>query len=92
MIIESIKKRRSARMYKSINVAEQDIREIIKAAQFAPTAMNKRGIEFIVIKDQNTKDAIHGVLVQQYLKDAPVLIVPVASGNCVLPIQDLSIA
>ena len=92
MIIESIKNRRSARMYKSITVSDDDIQEIIKAAQFAPTAMNKRGIEFVIVKDQQTKDAIHEVLVQQYLKDAAVLIVPVANSSCVLPVQDLSIA
>jgi nitroreductase len=92
MIVDVIKNRRSARIYKPDPVAEKDVLEVIRAAQFAPTAMNKRGIEFLVIKDQETKEAINEILVQQYLKEAPVLLVPVANEKCVLPVQDLSIA
>lgn len=92
MIINSIKRRRSFRAYKSDPVSDELVSEIIKAAQFAPTAYDKRAIEFIVIRNQATKDAIFEIVEQEYVKEAPVLIVPVATEEAVLPVQDLSIA
>jgi nitroreductase len=93
MILESIKKRRSFRTYKPQMVSEEAIVEIIKAAQFAPTSMGNASVEFVVVKDQATKDAIFNVVDQEYIKEAPVLIVPVISSEkSGLPIQDLTLA
>ncbi len=92
MIISSIIRRRSFRTYKDSPVSNEAIDEVIKAAQFAPTAHGKRAIEFVVIRDQKIKDAIFAVVDQVYIKEAPVLIVPVASDQATLPVQDLSIA
>ena len=91
MIINAIKKRRSFRTYKSDPVSDEMINEIIKAAQFAPSAMGRSAVEFIVIKNQETKNAIFDVIDQDYIKTAPVLIAPVATDQSVLPVQDLSI-
>jgi nitroreductase len=92
MIINSIKKRRSFRTYKVDPVSDELVSEIIKAAQFAPTAMGRKAVEFVVIKNQETKNAIFEVIDQEYIKTAPVLVAPVASDQSVLPVQDLSIA
>ena len=93
MIIKEILNRRSVREYKEKAVAEEYITEIIKAGQFAPTAHNNRAIEFIVVRDQSTKDKIFEIVGQEFLKEAPVLIIPVSDTtqtNC--PVQDLSVA
>jgi nitroreductase len=93
MILEAIKKRRSFRTYKRETVSNEALSEIIKAAQFAPTSMGNASVEFILVKDQVIKDAIFKVVDQEYIKEAPVLIVPVISKEkSGLPIQDLSLA
>ena len=56
MIIKEIRERRSVRNYLSEDVSDKDILEIIKAAQFAPTAMNNKEVQFILVRDQETKN------------------------------------
>jgi len=95
MIINAIIKRRSVREFKNEDVKEEDILEIIKAAQFAPTARNNRAVEFVVVKEQKTKDAIFEALVskQEYVKTAPAIIIPfIETQKSVAPVQDLSLA
>lgn len=93
MIIKEILHRRSVRDYQEKDVSKEDITEIIKAGQFAPTANNNRAIEFIVIRNQQTKDKIFEIVGQEFVKEAPVLIIPISNTtqtNC--PVQDLSVA
>ena len=93
MIIKEILNRRSVREYQEKDVLKEDIAEIIKAGQFAPTASNNRAIEFIVIRDQQTKDKIFEIVGQEFVKEAPILLIPVSDitqTNC--SVQDLSIA
>lgn len=93
MIIKEIINRRSVREYQDKEVPEEHILEIIKAGQFAPTAKHNRAVEFIVVKKQETKEAIYDITNQEFVRQAPVLIVPVtdtAKTNC--PVEDLSVA
>lgn len=93
MIIKEILNRRSVREYKPDAVPEKDIIEIIKAGQFAPTAHDNRAIDFIVIKNQQTKDKIFEIVSQEFIKEAPVLIIPAVDTtktNC--PVEDLAVA
>lgn len=93
MILEAISKRRSFRSYKPTMVSDESIQEVIKAAQFAPTSMGNASVEFVVVQKQELKDAIFAVIDQEYIKQAPVLIVPVIDAEkSGLPLQDLSIA
>jgi len=101
MILHAIKNRRSVREYKSKLVSDKDILEIIKAAQFAPSARHNMAVEFIVIKEQKTKEAICEIINanrqfktnQDYVKNVPVLLIPVTDKNKTeMPIQDLSVA
>jgi nitroreductase len=92
VVTKEILNRRSVRDHKPEAVPQKHIVEIIKVGQFAPTAGNNRAIEFVV-KDQETKDKIFDILGQEFVKTAPVLIIPAsdtARTNC--PIQDLSVA
>lgn len=92
MIIESIRKRRSFRTYKSDTVSDELINEVIEAGQFAPSAFGRGAIEFVVLKNQEIKNEIFTVVDQEYIKEAPVLIIPVATDQAALPVQDLSVA
>jgi len=93
MIIKEIKKRRSIRSYKADSVSDEDIKEIIKSAQFAPTANDNRAVEFVIIKDPEIKNTIFSFVDQEYMNSAPVLIVPVIDKEkSVTPVEDLSIA
>lgn len=93
MVLKIIKQRRSVREFKDKKVSKKAILEIIKAGQFAPSARNNRGVEFIVIENQKTKEKIFQVVGQEFVKKAPVLIIPVTDRtktNC--PVEDLAVA
>lgn len=92
MVIEAIKNRRSVREYKTADIPERYINEIIKAGQFAPSAHNNRAVEFIVIKDKKTKEKIFKIVGQKFIKEAPVLIIPTTDTEKTnFAIQDLSV-
>ncbi|MDO8468729.1 MAG: nitroreductase family protein [Candidatus Peribacter sp.] len=94
MILPAIVARRACRSFKPDAVPPQLIEELIKAAQFAPTAHNRRSVECIVVTDQKTKQAIHDALVpQDFVAQAPVIIVPVSDTKIASkPREDLSLA
>jgi nitroreductase len=93
MIIKEILNRRSVREYKTDPVPEEKIVEIIKAGQFAPSARNIRALDFIIVKDQKTKEDIFKIVGQEFVKEAPVLIVPICdTSKTDFSIQDLSAA
>ncbi len=79
MVIEPIVWRRSVRKYSGEPVLDEAIDAIVRAAQFAPTAMNRREVEFVVIKKQSVKDQLYQVLEQDFIKKAPVLILMAAN-------------
>lgn len=93
MIIKEIINRRSVRKFKNKEIKKADLMEIIKAAQFAPSAKHNAAVEFIIIKDQTQKNKLFDIVGQDFIKEAPILIVPVTDNsktNC--PIQDISVA
>lgn len=93
MVLKEIQNRRSIRDYSEKEVPEEYILEIIKAGQFAPSAHNNQAREFIIVKDKNTKEKIFEIVGQEFVKEAPVLIIPVTDEtktNC--PVEDLAVA
>lgn len=56
--MQNILTRRSIRKFKSNQVAEEKITEILKAAMAAPSAGNKQTWDFLVIKDRTVLDSI----------------------------------
>ena len=93
MILPAIQERRSVRDYEAKEVSEDSIREIVRAAQYAPTGMNNRAVEFVVVRDPKTKERISGMLEPQqpYVGTAPVLLLPVTRKS-IVDVHDLSIA
>lgn len=93
MIIKEIINRRCIREFAVKPVSDEDISEIIKAAQFAPSARNNHALEFIVVKGQETKDKICVVVGQEFVKKAQVLIIPaVDPKKTTCPVQDIAVA
>jgi nitroreductase len=93
MIIKEILDRRSVREYTDDAVSDELIAEIIKAGQFAPSGRNIKANEFIVVRDAETKKKLFDIVGQDYVKDAPVLIVPVCDATKTgLSTQDLALA
>ena len=93
MVIEPIVWRRSVREYSQEPIMEDAIESLIKAAQFAPTAMGANEVEFVVIRKQSVKSELAEVLGQDFVKKAPVLILMAADPK-VSPLceRDLAVA
>jgi len=93
MVIKEILNRRSVREYKTDEVTDEMILDIIKAGQFAPSGRGTHSIEFLIIKEQKTKDEICKIAKQDFLKKAPVLLLLLCDINKTnLAVQDLSVA
>jgi nitroreductase len=93
MILPAIQERRSVREYDAQEVSAALIRELVQAAQFAPTGMNNRAVEYVVVRDPQTKKRLFEMLEPQqpFVREAPVLLVPVTKQS-IVEVHDLSIA
>ncbi len=75
-VTEAVRKRRSVRKFKKeIEIPDRDIRTILEAAMFAPSALNTRPWEFIVVKDETIKSQLLKAHPACRLETAPVGIV-----------------
>jgi len=75
-LLEVINTRRSVRRYKSINVSDHVIRQLIDAAMHAPSADNIQPWEFILVKDMRVKEQLARTHAwSHFVKDAPICIV-----------------
>ncbi|MFA7663155.1 MAG: nitroreductase family protein [Patescibacteria group bacterium] len=93
MILKEILNRRSVREYKSDEVPEEFLNEIIKAAEFAPSGRGTHANEFLIVKEQKTKDEICKICGQEFLRLAPVMLILLCDSNKTdLVVQDLSVA
>jgi nitroreductase len=81
---ELLKKRRSIRKYLASPVSDNDIKNVLEAARLAPSWGNRQCWQFIVVKEQGTKEKIAGEN-RKWISEAPVIIAacadPSASGR-----------
>lgn len=88
-----IKKRRSIRKYKKKEVEQEKLNEILKAAMYSPSAMNRRPWEFIVVKDRDLKNKLSKATPWcGFVKDAPMVLVVGGHGENSYWYIDCSIA
>jgi nitroreductase len=76
-VLEAIKNRRTVARYESTAVKDDELAAILEAGRWAPSWTNKQPWNFIVIKDQRTKEQLSEVVPTtfvQSLKEAPVCI------------------
>lgn len=75
-MLDVIRKRRSIRAYLKKKVEAGKLKEILAAAQFAPTSWGTRAWEFVVVKDSSAKAALSKATEHaRFVKDAPLVIV-----------------
>lgn len=78
--LEAIKGRRSVRKFKDTPVDKEIIKELLDAAQMAPSAGNLQARDFIVITNKITKQKLaKAALDQTFIEKAPCIIVAVAN-------------
>ncbi len=77
---KAITERRSIRSYTSKDVPQKLIDEALELASWAPSAGNLQSRDFIVIRNQQTKDdLVVAALGQEFIAQAPVVIVAIAN-------------
>jgi nitroreductase len=100
---EAIRKRRSIRRFKDKELPEGMVEKLIELANMAPSAGNLQARDFIVVRDQKTKDALaEAALDQEFISQAPVNIVVCANmerighyghrGRTLYTLQDVAAA
>ena len=60
-MLDVIYKRRSIRKYQNKPVEEEKLNEVLKAAMYAPSGMNKQPWHFIVCKERKTLDEVQKI-------------------------------
>jgi nitroreductase len=74
-VLEAIKGRRSIRAYKSQDVPEEVVTELIEAARWAPSAGNIQPWEFIIVREPEIRKRLGEAAVgQAFIEEAPVVI------------------
>jgi len=73
---EAIKMRRSIRKFAPDDVPGEMIEQMLEAARLAPSASNRQPWRFLVVRDKEVrKELRHICLNQQFIEEAPVVIV-----------------
>lgn len=76
VVYENILSRRSIMKYAPGNVSDELIERLIIAASFAPSAGNYQPWEFVIVRDNRTKELlVEAAYEQTWMLDAPVFIV-----------------
>jgi len=79
-VFEAIKGRRSVREFKPDPVKDEDLKRILEAGRWAPSAGNCQPSEFVVVKDPSVKRRLAtAALEQTFIAEAPVVIVVCAN-------------
>lgn len=77
---EALKLRRSVRSFTEDEVSDEEVKKIIDAARWAPSAGNIQPWEFVVVRKPETKKRLaESALGQSFIEEAPVVIVVCAN-------------
>jgi nitroreductase len=75
-----VKQRRSVRKYKDIEIPDEHIRQMIEAAQLAPSTNNTQPWQFLVVKDSETIGLLTLVAGnQKFIEDSKAVIIALAN-------------
>ncbi|MDA8169129.1 MAG: nitroreductase family protein [Nitrospiraceae bacterium] len=75
-MLEAIKRRRSYRQFLKRDIEEDKLKEVLKAALFAPTAKNLRPCEFVVVKNEEMRARLSKATpYSAFARNAPAVIV-----------------
>ncbi len=80
--LRPILERRSYRVYKEKPVPEDVIKTLLRAGMYAPSAMNSQPWEFLIMQDEEKKEAVSKLISYwSMLKKAPLGILVMANRN-----------
>jgi nitroreductase len=75
-VFDAIKGRRSVRAFKRDAIKDDDVKKILEAARWAPSAGNRQPLEVVVVRDEATKQRLaQAARGQDFIIDAPVVLV-----------------
>jgi nitroreductase len=77
-VLDAIKNRRTAIRFEDIEVNEQEIQAVLEAGRWAPSWLNKQPWNFIVVRNQETKERLAEAAPTAFtagLREAPVCII-----------------
>ncbi|MDI6717101.1 MAG: nitroreductase family protein [Actinomycetota bacterium] len=94
MAMESMRMRRTIRKFTNERISESEIRDLLLAAMYAPSAWGKRSWEFIVVDDENFKKELGNLTpYSSQAAMAPIDIVVLSDKNASNAwIEDASVA
>ncbi|HDM45235.1 MAG TPA: nitroreductase family protein, partial [Candidatus Bathyarchaeota archaeon] len=79
-VFEAIKGRRSVRAFLQKPVPDSLVKKVLESAIYAPSAGNIQPWEFIIVREQRTKERLaEAALGQYFIAEAPVVIVVCAN-------------
>ena len=79
-VFEAIKGRRSVRAFKPTPVEEADLKRILDAARWAPSAGNRQPLELVVVRNPGVKQGlVRAARGDSFIAEAPVAIVVCAN-------------
>ncbi|MCK4259975.1 MAG: nitroreductase family protein [Halanaerobiales bacterium] len=78
-IMEAIRTRRSIRDYKDEPINDEILQKLLTAGQLAPTGNNKQMWKLVVVKDAEMRKKVNEACAQDFIGDAPVVIVACSS-------------
>jgi len=103
-ILSLIQKRRSIRSFEPTSLQDDDIKTLLEAARWAPSAGNKQPVEIVIVKSESQKRKLVGAaLGQEFIAMAPTVLVVCANlersssrygtrGSSLYAIQDAAAA
>ena len=92
-VLDLFYKRRSIRKFQDRQVADEVVRDLLKAAMAAPTAGNWQPWEFVVVRDEQTRTALSMISpFAKFVKNAPVIICIVGKNDNHWAIFDCTLA
>jgi nitroreductase len=75
-LFKAIKQRRSVRAYTREDVSEEEVKKLIEAARWAPSAGNIQPWRFVIVRDAEVKRKLaEAALNQTFIEEVPVVIV-----------------
>lgn len=81
-ILEIIKGRRSIRNFKTEDLPEQIVENLVEAARWAPSAGNIQPWKFIIVRKPETKKKLAKTALEQaFVEEVPVVIIVCADEN-----------
>ena len=92
-ILDVIKSRHSVRRFTDKKVSDTDLKDILEAAQWAPSGTNKQPWHFIIIKNKETQKKLADLLPWgKFIKNAPIAIAIIVQLKSLWTILDGAIA